>query len=102
MKSKDFIRTIEIEGTKVDIGQDDYGQCYYFEYEKDGQKLDISCGTYNADVIPYIFFELCPRYRKLWGKSFRNELTDEEKIEYQEWVKKIAEKEMEFNSGRAV
>lgn len=99
MISEDFIKTIEIEGIKVDIGQNDYGQCYYFEYEKDGQKFDISCGTYNADVISYIFFELCSRYRKLWGKNFRNELTDEEKIEYQEWEKKIREKEKEFYHG---
>jgi len=99
MKKENYIGTIEIEGIKIDIGLDDYGQCYYFEYEKNGQKIEQSCGTYNTEVIPCIFFELCPKYRKLWTKSFLGEITEEEEKELQKWEEKIKEKEKEFNNG---
>lgn len=48
MKASDYLKTRVINGRMVNIGKDDYGQCYYFEYVNDkGQLQEVSCGTYN-------------------------------------------------------
>ena len=49
MKDTDYIKTIVVNDRMVNIGLDDYGQCYYFEYydEEEKELKDVSCGTYN-------------------------------------------------------
>ena len=80
MKKEDYVKTIYIEGLPVDVGMDDYGQCYYFEWF-DGEKMcEESCGSYNTDYVTYIMFRLCPRYHELWKKDLLETLTDEEKM----------------------
>ena len=48
MKKEDYLKSIVIDDTLVNIGIDDYGQCYYFEYydTKERQIKEVSCGTY--------------------------------------------------------
>lgn len=89
MRKEDYIKTIYVEGIPVDIGIDDYGQSYYFEWF-DGEKLcEQSCGTYNTDYIPMIYFELCPRYRDLWMKDLKEGLNLDEQVELKSWEEKI-------------
>lgn len=50
MLKEEYIETIRIKGKEVDVGLDDYGQCYFFEYKDDNGKLqEICCGSYNPD-----------------------------------------------------
>ena len=60
MNRKDYVGSLAIKGQLVNVGMDDYGQCYYFEYyDKDENKiLERSCGAYNdlfIDDIVYFF-----------------------------------------------
>ena len=52
MKQEDYVETLDVKGKKVDVGLDDYGQCYYFEFEDDnGDIKEVSCGTFNGDYV---------------------------------------------------
>ena len=43
-----FVKTIEYKGYQVSIFNDDYGQCYFFQFtDKQGEKHEQTCGTYN-------------------------------------------------------
>ena len=55
MKREDYIESKVINGYLVNIGIDDYGQCFYFEYlGKDGELKEVSCGTYNLEYMDEI------------------------------------------------
>ena len=55
MKREDYIESKVINGYLVNIGIDDYGQCYYFEFlNKEGKLEEVSCGTYNLDYMEEI------------------------------------------------
>ena len=61
MKKEDYVETLIIKGKRVDVGLDDYGQCYYFEYKDDkGDNREISCGSFNEDYLGEIadFFNI--------------------------------------------
>lgn len=89
MNKEDYIKTVEIDGIKVDIGMDDYGQCYYFEYtDKDGEFHQYSCGTYNMDYMFDILYTVSPRFHELFWKD---ELTNEEREEYAKYEKLLKE-----------
>ena len=75
MIKEEYIGTIELNGTKVDVGIDDYGQQYFFEFiNKNGEKEILGCGAYNInflDDIIYIvdrqgFFEQKYDYNELY------------------------------------
>lgn len=52
MKQEDYVETLDVKGKKVDVGLDDYGQCYYFEFEDDnGDIKEVSCRTFNGDYV---------------------------------------------------
>lgn len=91
MKKEDFVKTVIIDGVKVDIGIDDYGQCYYFEYMKDGKMIERSCGTYNTDYMEEVVYMVSERYRQLYSKEFLGTLTDEEEKEINKYRKFIKE-----------
>ena len=95
MRKEDYVKTIYVNNLPVDIGIDDYGQCYYFEWF-DGTKLqERSCGTYNTDYLSMIYFTLCPRYKELWTKDLYGILTKEEQLELAGFEKQI---QKELNS----
>ena len=49
------VATVEIEGKKYEVYDNDYGQCYFFQYEdEDGELREESCGTYNPCYEEYI------------------------------------------------
>ena len=54
MKQNEYIKTIVLDGKMINIGLDDYGQCYFFEYVKDGALKEVSCGTYCPDYMQEI------------------------------------------------
>lgn len=54
MKQSEYIKTIVLDGKMINIGLDDYGQCYFFEYVKDGTLKEVSCGTYCPDYMQEI------------------------------------------------
>ena len=91
MRKEEYIKTIYIDDKKVDIGMDDYGQCYFFEWEEDGEIKSQSCGSYNPDYMSCILYELSEEYQKLTSKWFRNELTQNEKQKYNEYQTFIEE-----------
>lgn len=43
-----FVTKMEYKGYEVSVFNDDYGQCYFFQFvDKKGNKHEQSCGTYN-------------------------------------------------------
>lgn len=57
MKPEELLFTINAFGKEIKIGDDDYGQCYFFEYTNDdGTIYEDSCGTYNTDFLEYIYW----------------------------------------------
>ena len=52
MKKEDYVETLNVKGKRVDVGLDDCGQCYYFEFKDDnGDTHEVSCGSFNGDYI---------------------------------------------------
>lgn len=48
------VDTVELDGVKYEVYEDDYGQCYFFQYEENGELHEEGCGTYNPDYKGYI------------------------------------------------
>lgn len=42
-----FIGSTIYKGHLINIFMDDYGQSWHIQYEKDGELVDESCGTYS-------------------------------------------------------
>lgn len=89
MLREEYVKTVYVCGKKVDIGMDDYGQCYFFEWEEDGELRCETCGTYNSDYMSCVMYELCSEYRDLCKKWWKDSLTEEEKVKYMEYQKFI-------------
>lgn len=55
MNKADYIKTITApNGQEIQLGFDDYGQCYYIVWYDDKGRHEESCGTYNQDYEDYI------------------------------------------------
>lgn len=79
MKTEDYIKTIEVCGHKVDLGMDDYGQCYYIEWVDDnGEKRTAGLGTYNTHYMEEIYSLFDGRYKELVRRELFRELSDNE------------------------
>lgn len=66
MRKEDYIKTIKVNDYTVDIGLDDYGQCYYFEYvDKNGELREVSCGSYNFNYEQEIkdYFNILEKHK---------------------------------------
>lgn len=74
MTKEEYIGTITVNGIKVDIGLDDYGQSYFFEYQDDGKIKTVGCGTYELDFIECIccFFDKKGYYISEYGEEAWN------------------------------
>ena len=71
MTKEEFVKSIEYNGIKIDIGEDDYGQQYFLEYtDRNGKIHEIGCGAYNTNYMDIIEAELgvpklnCEYYEK--------------------------------------
>ena len=93
MTKEEYIKTLEVCGTKVDLGLDDYGQCYFIEWtDKNGEKKETGLGTYNFNYLEEIYCLFDNRYRELLRKDmFGDEMTEEEKAEWAGYEKIFAE-----------
>lgn len=95
MTKEEFVKRIVVNGIGVDIGIDDYGQCYFFEYEKNGEKYSECCGTYNIFYIEYIYSVLDERYHELEKHvmlpDIFGELSDEQVPEWEKYQAEIAD-----------
>lgn len=69
MRKEEYIGTLEIRGHKVDVGMDDYGQQYFFEYIEDGELQEVGVGTYESEVVEFIchYFDKKGFYISLYG-----------------------------------
>lgn len=69
MDKTDYLGSMIICNQLINIGIDDYGQCYYFEYAEDGKIKTNGCGTYNPDFLEEIcyYFDKKGAYISLYG-----------------------------------
>lgn len=54
MRIEDYLETKVIDSQMVNIGADDYSQCFYFEYVENGELKEAICSTYNYDYMEEI------------------------------------------------
>ena len=55
MKKSEYVKTIVLDGKMINIGLDDYGQCYFFEFvDQNGELKEMCCGTYCFDYMQEI------------------------------------------------
>lgn len=90
MTKEEYIGTLEIRGHKVDIGIDEPGQQYFFEYEEDNKLKTESCGTYESSFIEYIcwFFDKKSYYITEYGEDIWDEQIHATERTYQRMVDK--------------
>ncbi len=51
MKASEYVGTITVKDYVVNIGIDDYGQCYFAEWEENDELCAASLGTYCTDFL---------------------------------------------------
>lgn len=100
MNRDSYIKTFHICGYDIDLGLDDYGQCYYIEWDDYGEKKSTSLGTYNFHYLEDIYYLLDPVYKilthkDLWGE----EMTLEEKEAWQDYQKIFEEEYSTYKEG---
>lgn len=73
MLADDYVGSLVVKGQLINVGVDDYGQCYYFEYynKEEGKIMENGCGTYNDQFIDEIvaFFDTKGYHISVWGKE---------------------------------
>lgn len=48
MKKEEYVESLIINDKIVEVGMDDYGQCYFFNYlDEDNNIKSVCCGSYN-------------------------------------------------------
>ena len=85
MKKSEYITTVTVCGQSVKVGLDDYGQCYFIEYKKDGKTITESCGSYNTDYMDYIYARFDSEYRRLSLRALFGELSADEAVRLEEY-----------------
>lgn len=78
MTREEYVTTFTINGKRADVGIDDYGQCYFLEWEENGEKQEVSLGTYNTEIVEGVFYYLDPIYRHLQSRIYSDDLTNSE------------------------
>ena len=82
MTENEYVKTLNICGTEVKLGLDDYGQCYFVEWEEDGKTRETGLGTYNSNYMEAIYYMFDPRYKELSKRGLFGELTEKDWLEY--------------------
>lgn len=97
MDKNEFVRKLTINGIDIDVGKDDYGQCYFFEYKDENGNLKTeSMGTYNIDYVKFCYYFFNPEYRALFKKDlYGDEMTEEEWSKYNSYLDEIKRIELE-------
>lgn len=77
MTKEEYVKTLEVNGIKVDLGLDDYCQCYFIEWaDKNGDRQSTSLGTYNTHYMEDIYYLFDSNYKDLSRKEIFGGLTD--------------------------
>ena len=72
MLKDDYVNSIVVGDKLINIGLDDYGQCYFIEWAENGESKQESCGSYNTDYKSYIEYKFgepekdCPFYDSIY------------------------------------
>lgn len=86
MTKDEYIKTLNVCGKEVQLGLDDYGQCYFIEWEENGETRSMGLGTYNFNYMSEIYSLFDPVYSSLLGKYlFGKPLTLEEESKLKEY-----------------
>lgn len=93
MDSNDYIKTLTVNGKEIKLGMDDYGQCYFIEWEEpDGKIMDTSLGTYNLHYMESVYHMFDPVYKQLSRKDlFGEEFTEAEQKLWDEYMRMFEE-----------
>ena len=82
MSEDDYVKTLRIGGKEVKLGLNDAGQCYYLEWEEDGETKEMGLGAYNFHYMEEAYYLFDERYKELSKKDLFGELSDAEWLEY--------------------
>ena len=92
MDEKDYVKTLVVGGKEIKLGLDDCGQCYYIEWEQDGETKETCLGTYNFHYMEDIFHLFDDDYRNLSRKWLWSEdMTSDEQANWNEYQRIIEE-----------
>jgi len=97
MTKEEYVKTLNINNQEIKLGLDDYGQCYFIEWEENGETKDMGLGTYNFHYIEEIYYMFDPVFKELTKKNlYGDEMSPEEQNKWLEY-KKIFDKEYELH-----
>lgn len=71
MLRDEYVNSIVIGDKLINVGLDDYGQCYFIEWAEDNELKQESCGSYNLNYREYIEYKFgepekdCPYYNSI-------------------------------------
>ena len=100
MTKEEYVKTFEVCGTKVDLGLDDYGQCYFIEWtDKNGERKETGLGTYNFHYLEEIYSMFDEKYRDLARKEIFGDLTDADWNELNKYDKMFEEEYKQYDEG---
>lgn len=86
MKKEEFLKTLKVCGKEIKLGLDDYGQCYYIEWEDENEQTQSTgLGTYNFNYMESIYHLFDEKYRNLSRKDLWGEKMTE--TELRDWKK---------------
>ena len=86
MTKEEYIKTLNISGHEIKLGLDDYGQCYFIEWEENGKIRDMGLGTYNFHYMEEIYYMFDPVFKELAKKDlYGEEMTSEEQNKWLEY-----------------
>lgn len=92
MKKEEYIKTLNVDGTKVNLGLDDCGQCYFIEWtDKSGKKKSTGLGTYNTHYMEDIYYMFDERYKELSKKEMFGEISPPEWLELEKYERLFEE-----------
>jgi len=86
-----YYRTVIIDGVEVDIGLDDYGQCYVFRYKDGNDIVEHCCGAYNSEYMYDVVYAVSSRYRELCRLELFDALSEAEAEELKRYEQFIRE-----------
>lgn len=90
MTDEEYIKTLTVNGQKIDLGLDDYGQQYFIEWEDEEGKHESGLGAYNLDYMSSILHMFDPDYRRILlvvmdGRS----LSEEDDAKFKSYIEAI-------------
>lgn len=91
MNASDYVKTLYVGGKEIKLGMDDPGQCYYIEWEENGETKEMGLGTYNFHYLESIYYLFDPIYKELSKLNLFDRLTEENKEVFEKYQKMFRE-----------